>query len=60
VIGHPASALFEEMAVIALHFHWQHDELLGLTHRERRRWLREIDRALQRAEQTVSEAPQWP
>lgn len=34
--------LYEEMAFIAYHLHWSHDELLQLEHRERRRWCREI------------------
>ena len=34
--------LYEEMAFIAYHVHWSHDELMQLDHRERRRWCREI------------------
>ncbi len=34
--------LYEEMAFIAYHFHWSHDELMQLDHLERRRWCREI------------------
>jgi hypothetical protein len=34
--------LYEEMAFIAYHFHWPHDELMTLEHAERRRWCREI------------------
>jgi hypothetical protein len=44
VIGHPADALFEEMAELADRFHWSRDELMSLTHHERRRWLREVTR----------------
>jgi hypothetical protein len=44
VIGHPADALFEEMAELAARFHWPHDQLMNLTHHERRRWLREVAR----------------
>ncbi|WP_408468219.1 DUF6760 family protein [Paraburkholderia graminis] len=34
--------LYEEMAFIAMHFHWSHAELMLLEHRERRRWCTEI------------------
>ena len=34
--------LYEEMAFIAYHIHWSHDELMHLDHSERRRWCREI------------------
>ena len=40
--GYPVRLLYEEMAFIAHHFHWSHDELMQLEHRERRRWCREI------------------
>jgi hypothetical protein len=45
VIGHLPDALFAEMAHIARHFHWSRSEVAALTHHERRRWVREIDRA---------------
>jgi hypothetical protein len=37
-------ALHREVAVIAAHFHWPRDELMGMSRRERREWLGEIDR----------------
>lgn len=40
--AYPVKALYEEMAFIAHHFHWPHAELMGLDHRERRRWCDEI------------------
>ncbi|MGW4898645.1 DUF6760 family protein [Kitasatospora sp. NPDC004240] len=36
--------LYEEIAYIAYHFHWEQDRLLDLTHGERARWVREIGR----------------
>jgi hypothetical protein len=27
---------------VAYHFHWEADEILGLEHRDRRRWVTEI------------------
>lgn len=34
--------LFEEVAFIAYHFGWGHDEVLEMPHWERRRWCEEI------------------
>lgn len=36
--------LYEEVAYVALHFHWSLDELLDLEHLERRRFVGEIAR----------------
>jgi hypothetical protein len=30
------------VAFIAYHFHWSHDEILALEHRDRRRWCEAI------------------
>jgi hypothetical protein len=40
--AYPVTALYEEMAFIAHHFHWSRGELMALEHSERRRWCREI------------------
>lgn len=34
--------LYEEMAFIAMHFHWSQTDLMHLEHGERRRWCSEI------------------
>jgi uncharacterized protein DUF6760 len=34
--------LFEEVAYIAYHFHWQYEQIMALEHRERQRWVEEI------------------
>jgi len=36
--------MYQEVAFIAYHFHWPYEELLGLEHAERRRWVQEIAR----------------
>jgi len=41
-MGRPPEELFEEAAYIAYHFHWPHEEIMGLEHAERRRWVDEI------------------
>jgi uncharacterized protein DUF6760 len=42
VLGYPFNALYEEIAFIAYHFHWQPDAVMNLEHTERRRWVEEI------------------
>ena len=37
-----ADRLYEEVAYVAYHFHWGHDEILDLAHRDRRRYVDEI------------------
>jgi hypothetical protein len=34
--------LHEEVAYIAFHFHWPHEQILALEHAERRTWVAEI------------------
>jgi len=36
--------LFEEVAYLAYHFHWPHEQLMALEHGERRRWVDEVAR----------------
>jgi hypothetical protein len=38
-----------EVAFVAYHFHWPHDEILRLEHADRRRWVREISAINERA-----------
>ncbi len=42
MIGYPLTQLYEEVAYIAYHFHWEYEQLLSLEHAERRRWVEEI------------------
>ena len=41
-MSYPLESIFQEVAFIAYHFHWQRDEVLDLSHRERQRWVKEI------------------
>ncbi|WP_318293409.1 DUF6760 family protein [Caballeronia cordobensis] len=36
------------MAFIAYHFHWPHDQIMELEHRDRRRWVSQISTLNQR------------
>ena len=42
VIGYPLSKLYEEVAFVAYHFHWNQAEILNMEHGDRRRWVGEI------------------
>jgi len=48
VTRYPPEQLFEEVAYIAYHFHWPHEEILALEHAERQRWIVEIAKINQR------------
>ena len=42
--GYPLDRLFEEVAYLAYYFHWPHDQIMGMEHRERLQWVAEIAR----------------
>ena len=42
IVGYPLDSLFEEVAFVAYHFHWDLDAILGLTHGDRQRFIDEI------------------
>ncbi|SEV88190.1 hypothetical protein SAMN05216285_1018 [Natrinema salifodinae] len=46
--------LFEEVAFVAYHFGWSHDEVLELPHWERQRWCEEISDINERMNETVA------
>ena len=43
-MSYPEDALHREIAFVAYYLHWPRDEVLGLEHAERRRWVSEISR----------------
>ncbi len=47
MIGYPLDQLQEEVAYIAMNFHWSMMEILTLDHRDRRQWVTVIQRAHQ-------------
>ncbi|MBE2200880.1 MAG: hypothetical protein IAE79_19870 [Anaerolinea sp.] len=48
VLGYPLDQLYEEVAFVAYHFHWSHDEVMQIEHRDRRQWVQEISTINQR------------
>ena len=42
IVGYPLAELQEEVAFIAYHFHWPHDQIMALEHADRRQWVNEI------------------
>jgi hypothetical protein len=42
VVGYPLGKLYEEVAFVAYHFHWDHAEIMEMEHGDRRRWVNEI------------------
>ncbi len=57
LVGEPVERLREEVAFIAYHFHWGHDEIMAMDHRERRRWCEEISRINRRLSGQPAERP---
>jgi Family of unknown function (DUF6760) len=46
---YPSERLHEEVAYLAHHLHWSHDELMSMEHLDRRRWVDEVVKMQQRA-----------
>jgi hypothetical protein len=36
--------LYEEIAYVTFHFHWPHDDVMRMEHRDRRKWVEEISK----------------
>ena len=53
---YPLERLYEEVAYIAYHFHWPHEQILSLEHGERQRWVAEIARINQRFNEQMKES----
>ena len=41
--------IYQEVAYVAYHFHWDHDQILGLEHADRRRYVTQIADLVTRA-----------
>lgn len=42
--GYPLNRIYEEVAFIAYYFHWSHEEIMNMEHRDRSRWCEEISK----------------
>lgn len=42
IISYPLDRLYQEVAYIAYHFHWNYDDILAMEHQERQIWVKEI------------------
>ena len=51
---YPIERLYEEVAYVAYHFHWPHEQILDLDHLERGTWVREIAKINQRLNEQES------
>ncbi len=48
ILGYPLDQLKEEVAFVAYHFKWSHDDIMSLEHRDRRQWVEQISDINQR------------
>ena len=55
--GYPLKQIYEEIAFIAYHFKWDHDEIMAMEHRDRRRWCEEITRINKQLNEASPERP---
>lgn len=44
IAAYPAEKIFEEAAFLAYYLHWNHDDIMDLTHKDRIRWCREVSK----------------
>ena len=42
ILGYPLDQLNEEVAFVAYHFKWSHEDIMSLEHRDRRQWVEQI------------------
>ena len=55
--GYPLDQLFEEVAYLAYYFHWPHDQIMGMEHRDRVQWISEITRINRSINESTQEDP---
>ena len=42
--GYPLDHLYEEVAFLAYHFHWDYETIMNMEHRERKLWCEEVSK----------------
>lgn len=55
--SYPLDQLYEEVAFVAYHFSWSHDDVLNIPHWERRRWCEEISKINEKMNEEQSDVP---
>jgi len=53
-----STRLVEEVACVAFNLHWSYEQIMGMDHQERRRWVDEARRQRAAAERP-GEGPAW-
>ena len=59
--GYPLDRLVEEVAYLAYYFHWPHNQIMGMEHRDRLQWVAEIARINRSVNESSGEdnTPTW-
>jgi len=42
IVGYPLETLRQEVAALAIHFHWSYEAIMMMEHRERQGWVHEL------------------
>ena len=42
--GYPVDLVYDEVAFIAYHFHWNYNDIMSMDHAERRKWCKIISK----------------
>ncbi|TNJ62391.1 hypothetical protein FE784_30945 [Paenibacillus hemerocallicola] len=58
--GYPIDKIYEEAGFIAYYFHWPHEQIMSMEHRERRRWCEEISKINRNLNDDGQEKPPNP
>ncbi|MCA9821855.1 MAG: hypothetical protein KC482_12515 [Dehalococcoidia bacterium] len=56
MIGYPLDRLYEEVAYLAYHFHWDQGTILDMEHADRQRWVGEVASINQRMNEATGGA----
>ncbi|WP_338015830.1 DUF6760 family protein [Paenibacillus mesophilus] len=60
ITGYPIDKIYEEASFIAYYFHWPHEQIMSMEHRERRRWCEEISKINRNLNEDGQEKPNNP
>jgi hypothetical protein len=44
IVGYPLERVYEEVAFLGYHLHWDCDAIMNLPHQERKRWCDEVSK----------------